>query len=217
MQKKDNLTIVLADDHKLFREGLKVLLSQFSFVKQILEVENGKEFIDLVKKEIFFDIIFMDIEMPIMDGITATKEGLKHNPELKIIALSMYGEEDYYTQMINAGAKGFMLKNSGIDDIEKAINTVINGHNYFSPEILNSLIKSFGKQEEKEKSSKLTQREEEVLFWICKGLSNQEIADKLYLSKRTVDKHRENLLSKTQAKNTAGLVIYAVKNNIVEV
>lgn len=217
MQTKENLTIVLADDHKLFREGLKVLLSQFSFIKKIVEVENGQEFVDLVKEKKSFDIVFMDIEMPIMDGITATKEGLKHNPNLKIIALSMYGEEDYYTQMINAGAKGFMLKNSGIDDVEKAIKTIINGHNYFSPEILESLIKSFGKQEEKEKTSRLTEREEEVLFLICKGFSNQEIADKLYLSKRTVDKHRENLLSKTQAKNTAGLVIYAVKNNIVEV
>lgn len=217
MQTKENLTIVLADDHKLFREGLKVLLQQFSFIKKIVEVENGQEFVDLVKEKKSFDIVFMDIEMPIMDGITATKEGLKHNPNLKIIALSMYGEEDYYTQMINAGAKGFMLKNSGIDDVEKAIKTIINGHNYFSPEILESLIKSFGKQEEKEKTSRLTEREEEVLFLICKGFSNQEIADKLYLSKRTVDKHRENLLSKTQAKNTAGLVIYAVKNNIVEV
>lgn len=217
MQPKENLTIVLADDHKLFREGLKVLLQQFSFIKKIVEVENGQEFVDLVKEKKSFDIVFMDIEMPIMDGITATKEGLKHNPNLKIIALSMYGEEDYYTQMINAGAKGFMLKNSGIDDVEKAIKTIINGHNYFSPEILESLIKSFGKQEEKEKTSRLTEREEEVLFLICKGFSNQEIADKLYLSKRTVDKHRENLLSKTQAKNTAGLVIYAVKNNIVEV
>jgi DNA-binding NarL/FixJ family response regulator len=217
MQPKENLTIVLADDHKLFREGLKVLLQQFSCIKKIIEVENGQEFVDIVKEKKSIDIVFMDIEMPIMDGITATKEGLKHNPNLKIIALSMYGEEDYYTQMINAGAKGFMLKNSGIDDVEKAIKTIINGHNYFSPEILESLIKSFGKQEEKEKTSRLTEREEEVLFLICKGFSNQEIADKLYLSKRTVDKHRENLLSKTQAKNTAGLVIYAVKNNIVEV
>lgn len=217
MHKIDNITIILADDHKLFREGLKVLLSQFSWIKKIIEVENGLEFVDLVKEKKSVDIVFMDIEMPIMDGITATKEGLKYNPDLKIIALSMYGEEDYYTQMINAGAKGFMLKNSGIDDVETAIKTIINGHNYFSPEILESLIKSFGKQEEKEKTSRLTEREEEVLFLICKGLSNQEIADKLYLSKRTVDKHRENLLSKTQAKNTAGLVIFAVKNNIVEV
>ncbi len=217
MQKQEKLTIILADDHKLFREGLKVLLSQFSYIKKIVEVENGQEFLDFVEKKETVDIVFMDIEMPIMDGITATKEALLHNPDLKIIALSMYGEEDYYTQMINAGAKGFLLKNSGIDDVEKAINTVIDGHNYFSPEILQGLIKSFGKQQEKEINSRLTEREEEVLFWICKGLSNQEIADKLYLSKRTIDKHRENLLSKTQAKNTAGLVIYAVKNNIVEV
>jgi DNA-binding NarL/FixJ family response regulator len=158
----------------------------------------------------------MDIEMPEIDGIATTKLALEKNPDLKIVALSIYGDENYYTEMINAGAKGFILKNSDIVDVETAIQQVASGNNFFSPEILNRLIKGFGNKPAKSKSTDLTNREEEVLYHICKGLSNQEIADKLFLSKRTIDKHRENLLSKTNSKNTAGLVMFAVKNKIID-
>ncbi len=210
------ITITLVDDHKLFREGLKFLLENIDYIEKVDEATNGVDFLKTIENG-YPDIVFMDIEMPEMDGITATQKAIKLNPDLNIIALSMHGDEHYYTQMINAGAKGFILKNSGIQDIENAINNVIEGNNYFSTEILNSLIKGFGKKKKTAISIELTEREQEVLFHICKGLSNQEIADTLFLSKRTVDKHRENLLSKTNSKNTAGLVIYAVKNNIVEV
>ena len=212
----EEYSVILVDDHKLFREGLKLLLENLAYIKKVDEAGNGKEFLKLIGK-FQPDIIFMDIEMPIMDGITATKQVLKLHPDLNIIALSMYGDENYYTQMINAGAKGFILKNSGIQDVEAAIQAVISGNNYFSQEILNRLIKGIGGKSKTKKSNELSEREEEVLFHICKGLSNQEIADTLYLSKRAVDKHRENLLSKTNARNTAGLVMYAVKNGIAEV
>ncbi len=209
-------SVILVDDHKLFREGLKLLLENLDYIKSVHEASNGVEFLDLIKN-FQADIIFIDIEMPLMDGIMATKQALKLYPNLNIIALSMYGEESYYTQMINSGAKGFILKNSGMKDIETAISNVLSGNNYISQEILNSLILGIGKKTKTPKSSELTEREEEVLFHICKGLSNQQIADALYLSKRTVDKHRENLLSKTHANNTAGLVMYAVKNGIVDI
>ena len=208
--------VILVDDHKLFREGLKLLLENLTYIKKVDEAGNGKEFLKLVEKY-HPDIVFMDIEMPEMDGITATQQALKLFPDLNIIALSMYGDENYYSQMINAGAKGFILKNSGIQDVEAAIQTVISGNNYFSQEILNRLIKGIGGKSKTNQSNELSEREEEVLYHICKGLSNQEIANILYLSKRTVDKHRENILSKTNAKNTAGLVMFAVKNGIVEV
>lgn len=209
-------SILLVDDHKLFREGLKVLLENLEYVKKVGEAANGKVFLEIIQNEMP-DIVFMDMEMPEMDGITATNKAIQQFPDINIVALSMYGDENYYTQMINAGAKGFLLKNSGINDVENAIHSVISGNNFFSPEILKRLIQGFGKKRESTKNHELTEREIEVLFHICKGLSNQEIADKLFLSKRTVDKHRENLLSKTNSKNTAGLVIFAVKNNIVEV
>jgi len=212
----EQYSVILVDDHKLFREGLKLLLENLDYIKNVDEAGNGKELLKLIEKK-QPDIIFMDIEMPVMDGITATQQVLKLHPDLNIIALSMYGDENYYTPMINAGAKGFVLKNSGIQDVETAIQTVISGNNYFSQEILNRLINSIGKKSKTKESNELSEREEEVLFHICKGKSNQEIADTLYLSKRTVDKHRENLLSKTNVRNTAGLVMYAVKNGIAEV
>lgn len=212
----EKYSVILVDDHKLFREGLKLLLENLDYIKKVDEADNGKEFLKLAEKY-QPDIVFMDIEMPEMDGITTTRKALELYPDLNIIALSMYGDENYYTQMINAGAKGFILKSSGIQDVETAINNVISGNNYFSQEILNRLINGIGKKSKTKKSDELSEREEEVLYHICKGLSNQEIANILYLSKRTIDKHRENLLSKTKAKNTAGLVMYAVKNGIVEV
>lgn len=212
----NNISVLLVDDHKLFREGLKLLLENVEFINKVDEAVNGNDFLFKIKDQ-KYDIIFMDIEMPEKDGITATREAILTHPEINIIGLSIYGDENYYKQMINAGVKGFMIKNSGFNDVLDAINAVLSGNNYFSPEILKRLIKSFDKNSGKTADNELTKREEEVLYLICKGFSNQEIADTLFLSKRTVDKHRENLLLKTQSKNTAGLVIYAVKNNIVEI
>jgi NarL family two-component system response regulator LiaR len=212
----DKLSIILVDDHQLFREGLKSLLESFDYVEHVREAPNGKEFLQMLKTTLP-DVVFMDIEMPEMDGITATRKAIEAFPQLNVVALSMYGNENYYTQMINAGAKGFILKNSGIQDVENAIQNVMSGNNYFSHEIFQRLIHGLGRKQQKSSSAGLSTREEEIVLLICKGLSNQEIADKLYLSKRTVDKHRENILHKTQSKNTAGIVMYAVKNGIVEV
>lgn len=212
----EQCSILLVDDHKLFREGLKLLLSNISFIQTISEAANGEEFLQLILKDTP-DIVFMDIDMPVVDGIEATRKALEIYPELKIIALSMYGDENYYTRMINAGAKGFILKNSSIHDVEAAIKNVLSGNSFFSHEILSRIINHINKRKNIAKSSELSERESEVLYHICKGLSNQEIADTLFLSKRTIDKHRENLLIKTNSKNTAGLVIYAIKHGIVEI
>ena len=212
----NKIKIFLVDDHNLFREGLKFLLSNNDFISEIYEAENGANLL----KNVFNvkpDIILMDIEMPIMNGIEATKEALKICPKSKVIALSMHDSEKFYSEMIDAGAKGFLLKNSKFEDVQKAITDVNEGKNYFSPEILEAIIKNLNKKKYKKKNKDLTEREIEILYNICKGLSNQEIADYLYISKRTVDKHRENILLKTQSKNTAGLVIYAIKNKIFEV
>ncbi len=212
----NKIKIFLVDDHNLFREGLKFLLSNDDLISEIYEAENGKDLLENVLN-VKPDIILMDIEMPVMNGIEATKETLKIFPESKVIALSMYGDENFYSEMIDAGAKGFLLKNSKFEDVQKAIVDVNEGKNYFSPEILEAIIKNLNKKKYKKKNTELTEREIEVLYNICKGLSNQEIADFLFISKRTVDKHRENILLKTQSKNTAGLVIYAIKNEIFEV
>lgn len=210
------LKIYLVDDHALFREGLKFLLSNFDEIGEIREAENGEQFISGLKEN-QADVALLDIEMPIMNGIEATKQALQICPELKIIGLSMYSEESYYSSMIEAGASGFLLKNSNFSEVKKAITDVWEGKNYFSSEILQSILTKVVAKKPNTEINDITERETEILFYICKGLSNAEIAKKLTISKRTVDKHRENLLQKTQSKNTANLVIYAIKNKYFEI
>ncbi len=212
----EKYSIVLVDDHKLFREGLKLLLSNLDYVQDVQEASSCHEFLQLLaEKEP--DIVFMDIDLPETDGIETTRRALEFNPGLNVIALTMYSDEDYFTRMIHAGAKGFILKNSGIQEVEEAIQNIMAGNSYFSREILNVLVQSISRKKKVIKSGELSEREEEVLYLICKGLSNKEIADRLFISKRTVDKHRENLLLKTNSKNTAHLVMYAIKHGIVDI
>ena len=137
--------------------------------------------------------------------------------EIDIIALSMYGEEEYYYKMVDAGAKGFILKDSDISEVHDAIVAVHKGGNFFSQELLYHVIKRIKNREQEVKSSSLSKREKEILLKICEGLSNHEIADALFISKRTVDKHRANLLAKTGSKNTASLILYAIKNRLIEI
>jgi DNA-binding NarL/FixJ family response regulator len=212
----EKISVFLVDDHQLFREGLKLMLNLDPQIGPIYQAANGVEFLELLLK-ITPDIVLMDIDMPIMDGVEATKRALFLNPGLKIIALSMYGEDEYYIKMIEAGARGFILKNSDIEVVEEAIHEVIAGQNYFSSEVMTNLVLNLNKKKSGEVKNELTERESEILYLICKGLSNQEIADTLFLSKRTVDKHRENILSKINVKNTAGLVMYAIKHGIIQV
>ena len=212
----NKIKIVLADDHQLFRNGLKILLDAFEDFEIAGEACNGEEVVKIIENS-KCHIILMDIDMPVMDGIEATRRALEINPDIKIIALSMYGEEEYYHRMVEAGAKGFILKDSDINEVKDAITTVNNGGNYFSQELLQHVIQRIRSRETETKHANLSKREKEILFKICEGLSNQEIADTLFISKRTVDKHRANLLSKTQSKNTASLILYAIKNKIIEV
>lgn len=142
--------------------------------------------------------------------------GLARRPELRIITLSMFGEESYYTRMVQAGARGFLLKDSDIGDVVEAIDTVMAGGSYFSPQLLSSLAGRMRTREDVP-DEELSAREREILVAVCRGLSNQEIADELFISKRTVDKHRANILEKTGCKNTASLVVYAIRKGIVEI
>jgi len=210
------IKIFLVDDHSLFREGLKFLLSNLDFVDAIYEAENGEQFIAALTEKPA-DVALLDIEMPVMNGIEAAQRALKIQPELKIIALSMYSEESYYASMIDAGASGFLLKNSNFGEVRKALTDVCEGKNYFSTEILQSILTRVSRRKSDPETDELTGRELEILFYICKGLSNAEIADELSISKRTVDKHRENLLLKTQSKNTANLVIFAIRHGYFEI
>jgi DNA-binding NarL/FixJ family response regulator len=212
----EKVRIIIADDHQLFRNGLKILLNAFPDFEVIGEASNGDEFIKVIRNA-RADVALMDINMPEMDGIEATRKGLKLCPELRIIALSMYGEEEYYYKMVDAGARGFILKDSDISEVREAILTVIKGGNFFSQELLYHVIQKIKHRESENKSASLSKREKEILIKICEGLSNQEIADTLFISKRTVDKHRANLLGKTNSKNTASLILFAIKNKLIEI
>jgi DNA-binding NarL/FixJ family response regulator len=212
----EKIRIIIADDHQLFRNGLKLLLNSFSEFEVAGEASNGEEFLRLLKTTPA-NVALMDINMPEMDGIEATRKGLKICPSLNIIALSMYGEEEYYYKMVDAGAKGFLLKDSDISEVREAIITVIKGGSFFSQELLYHVIQKIKLREQEPKSAVLSKREKEILLKICEGFSNQEIAETLFISKRTVDKHRANLLGKTNSKNTASLILYAIRNKLIEI
>lgn len=212
----EKIRIIIADDHQLFRNGLKILLGAFPEFDIVGEASNGEEFIRIIKNT-KADVALMDINMPEMDGIEATRRGVRICPDINIIALSMYGEEEYYYKMVDAGAKGFLLKDSDISEVKEAIITVKKGGSYFSQELLYHVIQKIKHRESESKSANLSKREKEILLKICEGLSNQEIAENLFISKRTVDKHRANLLGKTNSKNTASLILFAIKNKLIEI
>jgi len=209
------MNILLADDHTLFRNGLKMLINTIPGFHVTGEASNGKEFLEKIQKE-QYDIVFLDIEMPELNGIDAAKMALQMNENLKIITLTMYGDEEYFDQMIQAGAKGFLLKNSDLQEVKTAIEIVYQGGVYYSQELMQHILKNFKQVKvPKVNDFEFSMREAEILHLICKGCSNQVIGEKLFISKRTVEKHRANLLLKTDSKNTADLVIYAIKNHIV--
>ena len=217
MNNQEQQSIILVDDHTLFRNGLRILLNNLNEYTVLGEAANGQEFLKLLETQLP-DLVLLDIDMPVMDGIEAAKKALLKYPNLKIITLSMYGEEDYYYKMVDAGVKGFLLKNSDINEVKTALKSVLNGGSYFSSELLQTLVNSLrSSHSHQEKQNVLSERETEILILICQGFSNQEIADQLFISKRTVDKHRSNILEKSDSKNTAQLVMYAIKNQLVEI
>lgn len=204
---------MLVDDHALFRNGLKGLISMREGYEVVAEAGDGGEFLDMLPT-LEADVVFMDISMPNVGGEEATRKALSLCPDLKIVTLSMFGEESYYTRMVEAGAKGFLLKDSSIEEVFEAIDTVVAGGDYFSQRLLSSMSNRLRGTELS--SGELSSREIEILLAICRGLSNQEIAEELFISKRTVDAHRANILEKTGCKNTASLVVYAIRNQLVE-
>ena len=206
------IKVVLVDDHSIFREGLKRLLVAEKIADVIGEAKNGKEFLEILEKNIP-DLVLMDIAMPIMDGVEATKIATETYPDIQILALSMFDDEKYYHRMIESGVKGFVLKTADIKELEKAIIEVASGGNWFSNELLRKIITSASK---KSANDILSHRELEVLKFICRGYSNEQIANELHLSFDTIKWHRSNILSKTACKNTASLIMYSIRNSLVE-
>ncbi len=209
---KKKIQVALVDDHQLFRSGINFIISDTEDIEIAFEASNGQEFLNFID-QYQPDLVLMDINMPIVDGVEATKRALEKYPDLKVLVLSMFGEVDYYNTMIDLGVKGFILKDIDNEELIEAIRKVNKGGSFFSQELLLQLIKHKPTDEEVE----LTRREKEVLELICLGFSNQEISEKLFISQRTVERHRSSLLFKTDSKNSVSLVVYAIKNGLVKI
>lgn len=206
------ISVVIADDHVIFRKGLATILNEIVTVKVVAETSNGLELLDYLKSGTA-DVVLMDIKMPVMDGVEATRRVTEKYPEIKVIALTMHEEIGYFNRMIEAGAKGFLLKKTNQDQLEEAINAVFRGEHYFAEEFAFS-VKQLSPTP-KALNINLSVREKEILEFICRGYSNIEISKKLGLSQRTIDGHRARLFEKTGAKNAPNLVLFAIKNGIV--
>ena len=207
--KKIKLAIV--DDHEIFRDGLRLVLEQIKEFEVVVEYESGDELLRHLD-DVELDVILLDINMPGTDGIKATELVKARKPDLGIIGLSMQSDQISPLKMIKNGADGFVQKKSGKYELEQAIHSVYQGGNYFSQEILKLLAGKVQKGRS-EADSELTEREHDVLVYICQGLSTKEIAEELFLSPKTIEIHRANLMSKTACKNSAQLVIWAIRNH----
>jgi len=211
----ESLNIIIVDDHEIFRNGLKMVINKLKYSKVVAEASNGVEFLEILENNPV-DIVFMDIEMPIMNGIEATEKALEKHPELKIIALTMFNQDEYVQSMIDVGVRGFLLKNISKEIIDKAIQTVAEGNNYYSEELWNFFTKKISHPEKNISDElNLTKREKEILQLFCEGKDNKEIADILFISERTIIGHKSNLLSKTGCKNTISLISYSIRNGLV--
>lgn len=217
----NDLKILIADDHPFFRDGIHQLLSGQSGIGEIGEAANGKEVLQHLSKK-KYDLIIMDIKMPQMSGIEATREVQKKYPGIKVLAISMFDEQPYIVKMLKAGAKGYLLKNSTKDELLKAIAQVMRGETYFSNEVSEIMFshiasgKSFENGDDDYSAVTLTKREIEIIKMIAEEMTNVEIGEQLKISPRTVDTHRRNLFQKLKVKNTAGLVKYALRHKLLE-
>lgn len=213
------IKVVIADDHQLVLDGLRSILEQGPEIKVISTANNGA---DLLRQLAFIkpDIVLMDIDMPVMNGIEATQQVKANYPDIRIIILTMHEEKAMVKKLTDIGASGFILKNSDKDELLQAIKRVHQGGMYFSSELTMNLISHgitpVNPGSVDDKKALLTEREIEILKLIAEGLSNKEIGDKLFISHRTVDTHRTNLMKKLDVSNIAGLIRYAIKNGFID-
>ena len=216
------INVAIADDQRLFRKGMIALVNSFENVKIIFEAENGKQLISLLDSESAKpNIILLDLSMPEMNGLEALKIIKENHPSVGVIILTIHEAEHHILATIQAGANGYLAKNAEPEEVEKAIREVAKNDFYFTLPMLEIMRKGLSKKPQplslNQNEDLLTNREKEVLQLICKQFSSIEIGEKLFLSKRTVEGHRNNLLTKTGSRNTAGLVLYALKHKLIEV
>ncbi|MFI5152813.1 MAG: response regulator [Chitinophagales bacterium] len=212
------IRLVIADDHEIFRDGLALMLARQDDLSLVGQAEDGKELIELAEK-LQPDVVITDIRMPHLDGIQATRLLIQKFPDLKIIALSMFNEDNLIVEMLEAGAKGYLLKNADKKEILEAIETVYRDRIFYcrhtSARLASMIVKSKFDQQKKKMEISFSEREKEIIKLICRQNTAQQIGDQLFLSKRTVEGYRVRIMQKMDVKNTAGVVIFALKNNLV--
>jgi len=220
--KSQPIGVLVADDHTIVRRGLVSLLSLAEGIEVVGEASDGRLAVDLTLK-LDPDVVLMDISMPGLNGLEATRQIKKDVPHVKVLVLSAHDNEDYVLQVMRSGANGYLLKNSSAEDLYSAIRAVHTGHAFFSPSVsrilLDSFMESGGAQTDGPRGEipegRLTSREREILQLVAEGKTHQEAADLLHISVRTVDTHCNNIMKKLDIHDSAGLVTYAIKNGIV--
>ncbi len=214
------INILIADDHKMFVDGIDSILAEAEDIQVVARCYDGESVFELLKSN-KIDLILLDVNLPKMNGIEVCKKLFTIQPDIKVLALSMFNEESFVTEILNNGAQGYILKNTGRIELIKAIRTVYGGTSYFSEAVTQTIMKSLVKNNQKDAKAKVSipkvsRREKEVLQLIIKEFTTQEIADQLFISLKTVESHRSNLLAKLNARNTAGLVRIALENNLLD-
>ena len=207
------ITIAIADDHELIRIGMKHLLSEIANVKLLFEASNGEELISQLSTHTP-DIIFMDINMPIIDGLKATEIIRNQYPYIKIVVLTANKDTNCFQKMIKLGVQGFIHKTASAQEIRTAILQVHNGIRFISNDLFD-IISEIIIGKEKPYDGLFSPREKEILELLCQGIDTKDIATKLFLSQRTIEKHKSNMMAKTTTNNTIQLILFAIKNNIV--
>lgn len=217
MKTYGNIKVAIADDHEIFRDGLRVMLQKQADIQLVGEAADGKELIEQVKMQ-QPDIVISDVKMPHMDGVTATRHIAEHYPHVGIIALTMFDEEELIIDMLEAGAKGYLLKNADKHEIVEAVKSVYNHQPYYCRHTSNKLAQMVAKSKfnphKQKQKPEFNERELEIITDICNGLTSKQIAEKIFLSVRTVEGLRMKIMEKMDVKNTAGIIIYAIRHHL---
>ena len=209
--------VLIADDHKIVREGLRILLEEHGEIEIVGEASNGEEAVEF-SKELSPEIVIMDIAMPLLDGLEATSHIKQANPDTNVLALTMYTTEEYVLQMLKAGASGYLVKTSATADLLAAIKAVQEGEVFLSPSVSHVVLRDYLRRSDEKKDGLdlLTQREKEVLQLVAEGRTNRQVAELLCVSVKTINIHRTNIMTKLDIHKVAGLVKYAIQKGMIK-
>lgn len=215
--KTEDIRIALVDDHQLIRAGLARLLQLEDGINVVAEAPNGKVFLDALASQPV-DVVLLDMDMPVMDGKATLEQLVSHYPSIKVLVLTVHEHDSFIVHMMEAGAHGYLLKDSEPEEVVTAIRTVAKDGIYFNNRVSNALLKGLSRTNAPHATNlgeSLNQRELDILTLICKEYTTSQIADELFLSQKTIEGYRKSLLEKTQTKNVAGLAVFAVKNGLI--